>query len=167
MFNSGNDKKSIPVILRLQDGRSMSGNILIAMSSDLPRTLNGEGCFIEFETVNGDRSFIAKMSICEAIPNEIPKVRKLETGTDSDQDFNPYRILKIAPGSDIKTVRDAFVSRARLYHPDRFSTVELPEEMARYAQNMSRLINAAYKTLCAGQCPDEDQQERENSVLTG
>ena len=147
MFNSDSATKNVPATVKLTDGRCLQGNIILAMSSDLPRTLNGESRFIQFETINGQRSFIAKTSLAEAIPSDIPKVKKLDTGTDSDKDFNPYRILQISPESDFSEVRTAYFERAKAYHPDRFSGVELPQEMALYAANMSRLINAAYQML--------------------
>ncbi|HFC04697.1 MAG TPA: hypothetical protein ENJ55_03235, partial [Rhizobiales bacterium] len=130
-----------------------------------PRTLNGEGRFIEFETLEGIKSFISKQSISETIPNNIPKKKKLDAGTDSDKDFNPYRILKIAPGSDAQTVKTAYFTRAKLYHPDRFSTIDMPEEMIRYAENMSRLINAAYQSLCAMQ--DDPVCESQPPITAG
>jgi hypothetical protein len=149
VFNSENATKNISAIVRLNDGTSLSGSLVIAMSSDLPRTLNGDGQFLEFEAVNGQRSFIAKTSIAQATPNEIPKAKKLDAGADSDEDFNPYRVLKVKPGSKIEDIRAAYYSRAKLYHPDRFSATELPPEMAKYAENMCRLINAAFQVLDA------------------
>lgn len=147
MFNSENATKDIPVTVKLVDGSVQLGKVIIGMTSDLPRTLNGEARFLEFEDMSGSRQFLAKHSLAGVTPTDIPKVRKLDTGTDSDGEFNPYRILKIAPGSDADTIQAAYYKRAKMYHPDRFSGTELPEEMASYARNMSRLINAAFQTL--------------------
>lgn len=149
MFNSGNATKNVSAIVKLADGTAVSGSIIVAMTSDLPRTLNGEGNFLEFEDLDGKRSFIAKNAITQTIPNDIPKVKKLDAGRDSDEEFNPYRVLKIAPGSDADTVRNAYHELAKKYHPDRFSNAELPPEMAKYADNMCRLLNAAFQMLSA------------------
>lgn len=149
MFNSGNATKNVSAVIKLADGSAVSGSIIVAMTSDLPRTLNGDGNFLEFEDLDGNRSFVAKTAISQAIPNDIPKVRKLDAGRDSDEDFNPYRVLKIAPGSDAETIRMAYHERAKQYHPDRFSNTELPPEMAKYADNMCRLLNAAFQMLSA------------------
>ena len=147
MFNSENATKPIPVTVKLGDGSAQQGKMIIAMTSDLPRTLNSESSFVEFEDMTGARCFFAKHALAQVTPTDIPKARKLDPGTDSDEDFNPYRILKIAPGSDPQTVQAAYHKQAKRYHPDRFSSSELPEEMARYADNMCRLINAAFQVL--------------------
>ncbi len=149
MFNSADATKPIPAIIKFNDGRSQYGNIIIAMNSDLPRTLNGEGKFLEFELSNGQKSFICKSAIAEALPSDIPKVKKLAAVSDSDEEFNPFQVLKIAPGSPIQEIQRAYHDRAKMYHPDRFANTELPAEMARYAENMSRLINAAFQILNA------------------
>lgn len=151
MFSSGNTTKEIPVLLRFADGRAVQGKLFIAMSSDLPRTLNGECSFVEFEALGGERSYVAKAAIAEAVPSVVPEVKKLDAGTDSNEGFNPYRILKIAPGSDAETAHDAYIKLAKMYHPDRFSGAQLPPEMARYAENMTQLVNAAFQMLNADQ----------------
>ncbi|NOU06974.1 MAG: hypothetical protein HOO99_12415, partial [Hyphomicrobiaceae bacterium] len=33
------------------------------------------------------------------------------------------------------------------YHPDRYSTVQLPDEVAAYLEGMSRRVNAAFAAL--------------------
>jgi len=147
MFNSENATKNIPVTVKQVDGTMLQGNMVIGLTSDLPRTLNGDVKFLEFEDMSGERCFFAKTALAQITPTDIPKVKKLDSGTDSDEDFNPYRVLKIAPGSDAATVQAAYYKRAKLYHPDRFSAAQLPDEMARYAENMARLINAAFKVL--------------------
>jgi len=149
MFNSADATKPIPATIKFSDGRSQYGNIIIAMNSDLPRTLNGDGKFLEFELSNGQKSYICKTSIAEALPSDIPKVKKLAASSDSDKDFNPFQVLKVAPGSPMTEIQRAYHERAKLYHPDRFANTELPVEMAKYAENMSRLINAAFQILNA------------------
>ena len=149
MFNSADATKPVPAIIKFSDGRSQHGNIIIAMNSDLPRTLNGDGKFLEFELSNGQKSFICKTSIAEALPSDIPKIKKLKATSDSDQEFNPFQVLKVAPGSSMPEIQRAYHDRAKMYHPDRFANTELPAEMAKYAENMSRLINAAFQILNA------------------
>ena len=147
MFNSETSTKNIPVTIVLASGAVKQGKLIISMTSDLPRTLNGDSKFFEFEDLAGTRCYFAKNAIAEVTPTDIPKVKKLETGTDSDEDFNPFRVLKIAPASDAAAIQEAYYKRAKMYHPDRFSGAQLPDEMARYADNMARLINAAFQVL--------------------
>ena len=148
MFDSANATKNIPLILRLSDGRRLVGNLVIGMSSDLPRTLNGEGRFVNFEENDGKKSLVHKDAIVRAIPTDVPKVKKLDAGADSNNEFNPFRVLKISPQSDGEQIRAAYHKMAKIYHPDRFINVDLPVEMTKYAENMSRLVNAAFQVLC-------------------
>lgn len=163
MFNSENATKNIAATVTLMDGSLQMGNLIIGMTSDLPRTLNGDVKFLEFENMSGEKCFFAKHSISQVTPTDIPKVKQLDAGTDSDQEFNPYRILKISPEADVATIQSAYYARAKQYHPDRFSGCDMPDEMARYADNMSRLINAAFQALDskakqpAGQSPEPAQ----------
>lgn len=163
MFNSGNSTKEIPVLLRFADGRAVQGKLIIGATSDLPRTLNGDGIFVEFEAYGEGRSYVAKSAIGEVVPSEIPKVKKLDAGADSDEDFDPHRILKVAPQSDAQTVRNAYVARAKMYHPDRFSNVELPPEMAKYAENMARLVNAAFQMINADRASGLNEAQHQNA----
>ncbi len=165
MFNSENATKNIPVTVTLMDGSVQMGNIMIGLTSDLQRTLNGDTKFLEFEDMNGNRCFFGRHSIAQVAPTDIPKVKKLNSGTDSDEDFNPFRILKIAPGSDAATIQAAYYARAKLYHPDRFSNAQLPDEMARYAENMSRLVNAAFQTLQSQAKLSATQPEAQNQAV--
>ena len=162
MFNSENNTKSVPVSVTLTDQSVHIGNMIIAMTSDLPRTLNGDTNFLEFEDMSGTRSFFAKHSLSQVTPTDIPKVKKLDSGTDSDEDFNPFRILKISPQSDPAAIQAAYYTRAKLYHPDRFSGCDMPDEMARYADNMSRLVNAAFQVLSNQSKPVAPQAEAVN-----
>ena len=162
MFNSENDTKKIPVTVTLTDQSVHMGNMIIAMTSDLLRTLNGDTKFLEFENMSGDYCFFAKHSLSQVTPTDIPKVKKLDAGTDSDEEFNPFRVLKVSPDSDATSIQKAYYKRAKMYHPDRFSGCELPGEMALYADNMSRLINAAFQTLkIRAKTSTDDQQTRD------
>lgn len=162
MFNSENNTKSVPVSVTLTDQSVHMGNMVIAMTSDLPRTLNGDTNFLEFEDMSGTRCFFAKHALSQVTPTDIPKVKKLDSGTDSDEDFNPFRILKISPESDAAAIQAAYYQRAKLYHPDRFSGCDMPDEMARYADNMSRLVNAAFQVLSNQSKPVAPQAEAVN-----
>jgi len=147
MFNSENATKDIPVTVVLSTGEVQHGKLIIAITSDLSRTLNGDHKYFEFENLAGDRCFFSAMAIAQITPTDIPKVKKLDAGTDSDESFDPYRVLKVSPDADFEMVKQAYYKQAKNYHPDRFTSTELPAEMARYAENMARLVNAAFQTL--------------------
>ncbi len=53
--------------------------------------------------------------------------------------FDPYRLLNVAPQADAESIHAAYRRLARLYHPDLNQTPEAAERM--------RAINAAYRVL--------------------
>jgi len=147
MFNNESAKKQILVTVTTSDGTVQQGNLIIGQTSDLLRTLNGDGKFLEFESMSGEKRFIAKNALAQIEPSDIPKVKKLIANSDIGKDFDPFKILKVGPDADAKTIHSAYLERVKSYHPDHFSSVDLPKEMAEYAENMVRLVNTAYKTL--------------------
>ena len=59
--------------------------------------------------------------------------------------FDPFVVLGIAPGADKEEIRRAYVGLAKNYHPDRYATAELPDEVRSYLADMARRINAALR----------------------
>ena len=67
MFNNENDRKSFNVQLLLSDGRALDGTLLLPMSSDIRRALNGDSPLLEFRRTDGSESLIAKAAIIEIV----------------------------------------------------------------------------------------------------
>ncbi len=70
MFNNDEKRKLIPVQLGLSDGRRLEGNLVLPLSVDLRRALNGDNPLLEFNTLAGVVSFIVKSAITEITPGE-------------------------------------------------------------------------------------------------
>lgn len=70
MFNNENDRKSYDVQLLLTDGRALDGTLLLPMSSDIKRALNGDSPMLEFRRSDGRESMIAKAAIVEILMPE-------------------------------------------------------------------------------------------------
>ena len=68
MFNNDDKRKKVPVQLALTDGRRLEGNLVLPMSVDIKRVLNGDSLIVEFETLAGVPSYVAKSAITEIIP---------------------------------------------------------------------------------------------------
>eukprot|EP00494_Astrolonche_serrata_P033555 UN33824 len=58
-------------------------------------------------------------------------------------DFNPYDLLKIERGADLRTVKRAFHKMSLKWHPDKHKDIYAKEK----AEQMFILINKAYQTL--------------------
>ncbi len=123
------------------------GNIITAAHTSISAALNGEGAFIEFENFKGEQQFMSKASISQITPTSLPMLKKLYVKSRSTDRFDPFEVLNIDSNSDAAEIRSAYHHQAKLYHPDRFSGVTLPSEMAEYAENMTCLINSAYEVL--------------------
>ncbi len=70
MFNNDEKRKLMPVQLALNDGRRLEGNLVLPLSVDIKRVLNGDNLLLEFKTLAGVVSFIVKSAITEITPGE-------------------------------------------------------------------------------------------------
>ena len=109
--------------------------------------LNGSGGFIEFEPYGGERSFIAKSQIFSLKLVGVPRAGNLQQRVRNMDDFDPHQVLGVPYGTPWDEVRQAFVQRSKVYHPDRYANAALPEEVKDYLAAMARRINAAYAAL--------------------
>ena len=141
--------------VELNDGRRIKGHFVVARSKNLVEVLNSPVQFIEFERFDGEPENIAKaaiksLRIISAPRGHAPTVSARDSGT-----FNPHEILGVEKGASRAEVRAAFHKCSMTYHPDRYSSAELPPEVMRYLEAMARRINAAYEVLA------EDASRRE------
>ena len=67
MFNNANQRKEELVQLVLSNGTAIDGTLLLPMSTDLKRCLNGDSPVLEFQHADGRLSLIAKHAIVEII----------------------------------------------------------------------------------------------------
>ncbi len=141
------EQGAVAVEITLDDGSMDAGKLLIPASRSAFDVLNGPALFLEFEPYEGERRFIAKSSlkavklIAGAKPTHLAqKVRDMDA-------FDPHVVLGVAVGAPWEDIRASYLARAKTYHSDRFSGVELPAEVAAYLAGMLRRINASYAAL--------------------
>ena len=141
------EQGAVAVEIALDDGTADAGKLLIPASRSVFDVLNGPALFLEFEPFEGERRFIAKSALkavkllAGAKPQNLAqKVRDLDS-------FDPHAVLGVVVGATWDDIRAAYLARAKTYHPDRFSGVELPAEVSAYLSGMLRRINAAYSAL--------------------
>lgn len=144
------EPSAVPVELTFVDGEGEKGKLLVPSGKVTPEVLNGPAQFVEFEPYGGERRYIAKSQIAAVRLVGVPRAQTL--GKRSAQDgFNPHDILGVSPESTWDEVRQAYVRLSKAYHPDRYSTAILPDDVKDYLETMSRRINAAYAALEAPQ----------------
>ena len=67
MFNSQSQRKEEPVQLVLSDGRVVTGTLLLPITSEVRRALNGDAATVEFLHADGWLSLVAKQAIVEIV----------------------------------------------------------------------------------------------------
>lgn len=146
--NSSNaTKQPLPCEIVLDDGRNMSGHLLVTGPRGILEELNAAGGFAEFETHDRTRSFVAKSSIRSARSTSAPKVEPLGHRVREGGPFDPYAILGVPRNADRDAIRRAYHNLAKAYHPDKMQAIDLPTEIVDYATAMAKRINAAYSAL--------------------
>jgi preprotein translocase subunit Sec63 len=109
--------------------------------------LNSNVQFLEFETHAGERSLIAKGTLLAVKVITVPTANSLNSQRRYADNFDPYTMLKVERGASWEEVRRAYLSLSKIYHPDRYASVELPAEVRDYLSAMISRINAAYTAL--------------------
>ena len=93
----------------------------------------------------------------------VPKLPNLWPGRRGLDGFDPFAVLGVAPGATREEIRQAYFAQAKVYHPDRYATAELPTEVIEYLFAMARRINAAHAALKLEQ---KKQAARQEPVFT-
>jgi hypothetical protein len=135
--------------ITLDHGRTLAGRIAVPATRTVFDALNSQDAFIDFETFDGERAFIAKAILRSARSLDAPAQKQLPATGRAGDDFDPHAVLGVQPGADAETLRDAYLQKSKTYHPDRFANVDLPEEVRAYLQTTARRINIAYEALHA------------------
>jgi DnaJ-domain-containing protein 1 len=119
------------------------------LSNRLGDALNGPDPFLDVVTAGGEQQFIAKSAIRAVRSMEIPRADQLnlEARQAGFADLDPHAVLGIGKEAPPEEVRQAYHRMARLYHPDRIASYELPEEIKDYARAMLVRINLAFEQL--------------------
>ena len=149
----------MPAELTLTDGSVLKGKFVIAASRSIYEVLNGDTQFLEFENHLGVRTLIAKAAVKNVKIVTVSTASGLANRMREPGDFDPHVILGIARGAAWESVRNAYMTLSKTYHPDRYAGVELPDEVSEYLLVMGARINAAYAAL------EEPQQEMKRASI--
>ena len=141
------DHVAIPVEVQFADGSMAKGKIMAGIGRSLADVLNGTGGFVEFEPYGGQAGFLAKTRLAEVRPLGVPKGVNLRAKLAASEPLDPYAVLGLVSGASYEQVRKAYVNLAKLYHPDRYASAELPPEVLEYLFTQARRVNAAYAAL--------------------
>jgi len=138
---------AVAVELTFDDGRLEKGRIIFAVSRSISDVLNGPVSFLEFEPWNGERTFVAKSSITALKLTDTPPANQLGGRMRELDTFDPRSVLGVSVGATADEIRSTYVQLAKAYHPDRYATAELPQEVREYLSTMARRVTSAYQAL--------------------
>ena len=141
------ETSAVTIEASLDDGRILKGKVAIPMQRTIYDVLNGPGSFIDFEPFDGERHLIAKSTLRSLKMIATGRGPNLQARLRDADGFDPYAILGVPRGSAWDDVKAAYHRLAKAYHPDRYSSAELPREVADYLAAMARRVNAAYAAL--------------------
>jgi DnaJ-domain-containing protein 1 len=150
MFNGRDDNANrTAVLLTLADNQVVTVSIRLPLSRRLADALNNDDVFLDAITPSGQQQFIAKSTIKLVRSANVPRADQLDTegrvpGTPA---FDPYAILKVAKDASPQDIKSAYHRMARLYHPDRIASYELPDEVKDYVRTMLVRINLAFEQI--------------------
>ena len=152
MFNRGNgqsygDRHEFSVRLKTDDGEEQLVKLFSNTHQSVIGLLNGADMFIEVEDSDGVVRVVSKSAIKSVEQLFTPRNDQLKRRLKQADSFDPYRILGVEKDADIETIRAAYREKATQYHPDRFASLNLPSEMAKYVDSMTRRINMAWQEL--------------------
>lgn len=173
-MNDDNNRLELPVILSMQDGRELCGNLIVNLGGAIDRTLNNEARFILFSDEQGNERMISKSGILEVrdarrIKNSAhapksdsstPRMQVDAPGLASDVVPGPvlastsaHQALGVSEQATDDEIRIAFVALAQAYNPDRLASLNLPAEAAQFCDEKYQEISAAYAKLTEGKTP--------------
>jgi len=141
------ERGTLSVEIVLHDGQALTGRLYVPIVRSLADELNHAGGFVEFESLEGERAFLPKTSLLSVRSKApLPKAEQLRNRTREDA-FDPHAVLGVTREAPWEDIRHAYHALAKLYHPDRYQSMELPKEVHEYVAAMARRINAAYDAL--------------------
>jgi hypothetical protein len=147
MFEKSGPQRSL-VILTMADGTKVMASLKLAMSGKLTDSLNSADHFLDVLGPEGEQFFLAKSAVQRVAPANPPKAELNMHRRGSDRSgFNPWAVLGVSREATADDIRQAYRSLVKMYHPDRFANLDLPQEMKDYAAAMLARINIAHDQL--------------------
>lgn len=152
MFNKENDyqrlnRAPVSVSITLAGGQTLRGTLFVPKTKSLMEELNRGEPFVEFESYDGTRMFIARTNIGSVKEFSIPRVDQLDKKVGMLDQFDAHEVLGVKTDADRATIRQAYLNLAKTYHPDRFARMDLPREVFEYLSAVATRVNLAYSEL--------------------
>ncbi len=132
-------KTKVRVDLQLEDRSTLDGFVFCSQGERVSDILNDAREFLPFETHTKDIMMLRK--------GVITSILAREEGDRKKQVTDPFEVLGISPSSTRDEIRQAYHQKVRLYHPDKLTSLDLPEDITSYASDTLARINSAYDLI--------------------
>jgi hypothetical protein len=137
----------ICVEVTIASGDKLSGRVSLAAGKPVHKLLDSDDNFIYAETFDGEGHFIPKSDIRGLKVINTGRMASMFMTVPDAKSFDPYRVLGLEKNAPFADIKEAHVRLTKLYHPDRYASVELPREVKVYIEAMSKNVNAAFQAL--------------------
>ena len=128
-------KQKITVEIELEGGKSLVGYMFLKPQGRLTDMMNDERIFLPFETTEG-KFFVLKKSACLS-------VAPIASEADTYVGNNPFQILGVSNNASLAEIKQRYHALCAENHPDRLSSMGLPQEFIDLATiKMSRINDA-------------------------
>ncbi len=149
-----NNSDTHAVELLLVDGTTLRGSLLVSRDKTMREFFNLQtDAFIDFDCKREGAIVLAKASVRRILPegaqkkDDQAKIDALAARQAELERSDPHKLLGVTVGVDTESLRKAYITKARQYHPDRFAEAGLPVEVLDYLNAMTRRVNAAYEDI--------------------
>jgi hypothetical protein len=139
------DVETCIVSITLSNNSSCSGNVQKPRSKTFTEYLNNGSQFLEIELFTGAVVNISKTAIVSCEVRDVPRADQLALMIRKAHVYHPLGTLGIKEIESREQVREAYKARMRLYHGDKYASLDLPTEVMRYLDDMAKRVNAAYQ----------------------
>ena len=138
MFDSSQKitKQKITVDVELEDGKRLTGYMFLKPQGRLTDMMNDERIFLPFETTDG-KFFVLKKTACLS-------VTPIASEADSYVGNNPFQILGVSDNATLSEIKQRYHALCAENHPDRLSSMGLPQEFIDLATARMSRINDAW-----------------------
>jgi len=141
---SQDQQKQVSVIIKMNDGTELSGQMSCGLSGSIDSALNNDSQFVQLVDENNETNFISKRSIMKLAPKKSAQQTMPKLMVDNAQTGNWSDVLSVSISATPQEVKHAYHELAKAYHPDLFS-IDMPIEVKQYASTMLSRINIAYE----------------------